>query len=152
MCRQVDDPEVLWSQAMREEELLPAVHTHLGALPLRLRDHVLSRYDYQPMPPMAYSALKGELWCFRYYLRKLCTPEHERHPLVDPVRFRNVRRAPQLHACVRVASRGERPVCRRRLRPCLRHSARAPTSPTSQRAMPAAALVPLRRCTAGTAH
>lgn len=99
MCRQVDDPEVLWSQAMREEELLPAVHTHLGALPLRLRDHVLSRYDYQPMPPMAYSALKGELWCFRYYLRKLCTPEHERHPLVDPVRFRNVRRAPA--ACMR---------------------------------------------------
>eukprot|EP00892_Ulva_mutabilis_P004250 jgi/Ulvmu1/2197/UM013_0043.1 len=89
MTRQVDDPEVLWSQAMREEELLPAVHTHLGALPLRLRDNVLARYDYQPMPPMAYSALKGELWCFRYYLRKLCTPEHERHPLVDPVRFRN---------------------------------------------------------------
>ena len=87
----MDDPEVLWSQAMREEELLPAVHAHLAAFPLRLRDNVLGRYDYAPMPPMTYKALKGELWCFRYYLRKLCSPEHLSHSLVDPVRFRNVR-------------------------------------------------------------
>lgn len=93
---------------MREEELLPAVHTHLGALPLRLRDNVLARYDYQPMPPMAYTALKGELWCFRYYLRKLCTPEHERHPLVDPVRFRNVRRRCRRAACCELRFRAPR--------------------------------------------
>jgi hypothetical protein len=112
VCRQVDDPEVLWSQAMREEELLPAVHSHLGAFPLRLRDHVLARYDYTPMPPMSYAALKGELWCFRYYLAKLCSPEHARsHPIVDHMRFRNVR-APDLAlvqqqrdpACSRCAS------------------------------------------------
>ena len=27
----------------------------------------------------------------RYYLRKLCEPEHAQHPLVDHIRFRNVR-------------------------------------------------------------
>ena len=100
----MDDPEVLWSQAMREEELLPAVHAHLAAFPLRLRDNVLGRYDYAPMPPMTYKALKGELWCFRYYLRKLCSPEHLSHSLVDPVRFRNVRFCFRFRLCPASAS------------------------------------------------
>lgn len=78
---------------MREEELLPAVHSHLGTFPLRLQDRVTVTFDYTPMPPMAYAALKGELWCYRYYLRKLCSPEHAAHPLVEHVRFRNVRLA-----------------------------------------------------------
>lgn len=90
-CRQVDDPEVLWSQSMREEEMLPAVHGHLGAFPLRLQDRTRSTFEYSPMPPMSYKALKGELWCYRYYLRKLCSPEHANHPIVEHVRFRNVR-------------------------------------------------------------
>jgi hypothetical protein len=161
-CRQIDDPEVLWSQQMREGELLPAVHGHLGSFPLRLRDNIRAPFDYtcafpapfpstcpslaevkqdgsclgsrmppatalyvnccragrccrwrtrrlvrvailahaavlkhaalrRPMPPMAYGALKGELWCHRYYLSKLCSPEHAHHPVVDHVRFRNVR-------------------------------------------------------------
>ena len=68
-CRQVDDPEVLWSQAMREQELLPAVHCHLGSFALRLKDRVRAPFEYTPMAPMAYTALKGELWCFRYALR-----------------------------------------------------------------------------------
>jgi DnaJ family protein C protein 13 len=50
---------------MREEELLPAVHTHLGSLPLRLKDNVRSQFDYTPMAPMTYAAVKGELWCHR---------------------------------------------------------------------------------------
>jgi hypothetical protein len=75
---------------MREEELIPAVHTHLGPLPLRLRDNILTRYEYTPMPPMTYKALKGELWCHRYYLQKLCTPEHQSHKIVEHIRFRNV--------------------------------------------------------------
>ena len=128
---------------MREEELLPAVHTHLGALPLRLRDNVLARYDYQPMPPMAYSALKGELWCFRYYLRKLCTPEHERHPLVEPVRFRNVRSRglpvtgrcfPRTRGLLGARADARRCVCRRSWRSGGRRCrARRPTFPRRRR-------------------
>ena len=41
----MDDPEVLWSQSMREQELLPAVHAHLGSFPLRLRDNVLVQFQ-----------------------------------------------------------------------------------------------------------
>lgn len=90
-CREVDDPEVLWSNEMRHQQLLPALRGHLGDLPLRLRDNAAAVYDYMPMAPMTYRELQGELWCHRYYLRKLCSDEFRNHRLLDLLRFRNVR-------------------------------------------------------------
>lgn len=88
MCREKDDPEVLWTNEMRTTLLLPAVHTHLGDFPRQLQDHVTAIYDYTPMPPMAYPQLSGELWCHRYYLRTLCSPAfRDTHPLVEHVDF-----------------------------------------------------------------
>ncbi|KAJ3681674.1 hypothetical protein LUZ60_014247 [Juncus effusus] len=79
MVSDSDTPEIIWTHKMRAENLIRQVLQHLGDFPQKLSQHCHSLYDYAPMPPVTYPALKDEMWCHRYYLRNLC----------DEIRFPN---------------------------------------------------------------
>lgn len=44
---------------------------HIGDFSMRMAEHCHALYDYTPIPPLSYPELKDEIWCHRYYLRKL---------------------------------------------------------------------------------
>ncbi|GIM04041.1 hypothetical protein Vretimale_8678, partial [Volvox reticuliferus] len=86
LCGDHDNPELIWTHAMRRSRLLPALSSHLGDLPLRLAQRCGTLWDYSPLPPLSYPELEGELYCHRYYLRHLAdTVRFPSWPLVDQV-------------------------------------------------------------------
>ncbi|GIL47629.1 hypothetical protein Vafri_4396, partial [Volvox africanus] len=86
LCGDHDNPELIWTHAMRRGRLLPALSSHLGDLPLRLAQRCGTLWDYSPLPPLSYPELEGELYCHRYYLRHLAdTVRFPSWPLVDHV-------------------------------------------------------------------
>ena len=59
---------------------------HVGDLPPRLQANCTSRYDYCPLPRIAYPELREELFCHRYYLRHLCDESRfAEWPIDEPV-------------------------------------------------------------------
>ena len=76
-----DTPELVWTHEMRTKYLLPQIHQHVGDFNMRLKQHSHSLYDYNPMPPVEYPELEGEVWCYRYYLANLC--DEDRFPEWD---------------------------------------------------------------------
>ncbi|KAF8069423.1 GRV2 [Scenedesmus sp. PABB004] len=81
-----DTPEVVWTAAMRQQRLIPAMLQHLGDFPHRLSQHCHAVYEYTPPPPLAWPELGDEVWCHRYYLRNLCDEERfAGWPIVDHI-------------------------------------------------------------------
>ena len=70
-----DTPEVVWTHEMRTKYLLPQIHQHVGDFNMKLKQHSHSLYDYNPMPPVEYPELEGDVWCHRYYLANLCNED-----------------------------------------------------------------------------
>ena len=70
-----DTPEVVWTHEMRTKYLLPQIHQHVGDFNMHLKQHSHSLYDYNPMPPVEYPELEGDVWCHRYYLSNLCNED-----------------------------------------------------------------------------
>jgi DnaJ family protein C protein 13 len=65
---------------------------HLGDFPHRLSQQCHVRYDYTPLPPLAWPELKEEVWCHRYYLRNLADETRFRDwPIVDHLPLLQVR-------------------------------------------------------------
>lgn len=61
---------------------------HLGDFPQKLSQHCHCLYEYAPMPPVTYPALRDEMWCHRYYLRNLCDEvRFPNWPIVEHVEF-----------------------------------------------------------------
>uniref|UniRef100_A0A7S2T2D5 J domain-containing protein n=1 Tax=Chloropicon primus TaxID=1764295 RepID=A0A7S2T2D5_9CHLO len=70
-----DTPELVWTHEMRTKYLLPQIHQHVGDFNMKLKQHSHALYDYNPMPPVEYPELEGDVWCYRYYLANLCNED-----------------------------------------------------------------------------
>lgn len=68
-------PELIWTYEMRTNYLLPQIHEHVAEFSVKLKQHAHAVYEYNPMPPVEYPELDGEIWCYRYYLANLCNEE-----------------------------------------------------------------------------
>ena len=80
-----DNPEVIWSLNMRKH-LVEMVRQHLGDFPKRLWQHITSKYEYCPIPSVAYQRLEKEIFVHNYYLRNLCDEVRFPYwPIVGPV-------------------------------------------------------------------
>jgi DnaJ family protein C protein 13 len=80
-----DTPEVIWNLEMRKH-LIEMIRQHLGDFPKRLWQNTTSRYEYCPMPGVAYKRLEDEIFCHNYYLRNLCDSERfPDWPIAEPV-------------------------------------------------------------------
>ena len=66
-----DTPEVIWNFKMRQH-LVEMIQQHLGDFPKRLRQNTTAKYEYCPMPGIAYKRLENEIFCHNYYLGNLC--------------------------------------------------------------------------------
>ena len=66
-----DTPEYIWNHEMRRY-MIERLALHVGELPVQLQTHCTARYDYCPLPRIAFPELREELFCHRYYLRHLC--------------------------------------------------------------------------------
>lgn len=81
----LDTPEVIWNPEMRRH-LVAMVLQHLGDFPLSLKQNMQARYEYCPIPGVAYASLAREVFCHNYYLRNLCdTKRFPKWPITDPV-------------------------------------------------------------------
>ncbi|XP_076911276.1 dnaJ homolog subfamily C GRV2-like [Bidens hawaiensis] len=88
MVSDSDTPEIIWTHKMRADNLIHQVLQHLGDFPQKLSQHCHCLYDYAPMPPVTYPALRDEMWCHRYYLRNLCDEiQFPNWPIVEHVEF-----------------------------------------------------------------
>lgn len=80
-----DTPEVIWNFEMRKH-LIEMVLQHLGDFPKRLWQNTTTRYEYCPMPGVAYKRLEKEIFCHNYYLRNLCDEvRFPDWPIAEPV-------------------------------------------------------------------
>jgi len=80
-----DTPEVIWSLEMRQH-LVEMIRQHLGDFPKRLWQNTTTKYEYCPIPGVAYERLKKELFCHHYYLDNLCDEvRFPNWPISDPV-------------------------------------------------------------------
>ena len=80
-----DTPEVIWNLEMRKH-LVEMIRQHLGDFPKRLWQNTASRYEYCPIPGIAYQRLEKEIFCHNYYLRNLCDEIHfPNWPIAEPV-------------------------------------------------------------------
>lgn len=66
-----DTPEVIWNFKMRQH-LVEMIQQHLGDFPKRLRQNTTSKFEYCPIPGIAYKRLESEIFCHNYYLGNLC--------------------------------------------------------------------------------
>jgi len=80
-----DTPEVIWSFEMRKH-LIEMVRQHLGDFPKRLWQNTTTKYEYCPMPGVAYKRLEREIFCHNYYLNNLCDESRfPDWPIAEPV-------------------------------------------------------------------
>lgn len=80
-----DTPEVIWNLEMRKH-LVEMIRQHLGDFPKRLWQNTTSRYEYCPIPGIAYQRLEKEIFCHNYYLRNLCDEvRFPNWPIAEPV-------------------------------------------------------------------
>mmetsp|Transcript_6988 Transcript_6988/g.16332 ORF Transcript_6988/g.16332 Transcript_6988/m.16332 type:complete len:3227 (-) Transcript_6988:18-9698(-) len=81
----LDTPEVIWNFDMRKH-LIEMVLQHLGDFPKRLWQNTTTKYEYCPMPGVAYKRLEKEIFCHNYYLRNLCDEvRFPDWPIAEPV-------------------------------------------------------------------
>jgi hypothetical protein len=81
----LDTPEVIWNLEMRKH-LVEMIHQHLGDFPKRLWQNTTARYEYCPIPGIAYQRLEKELFCHNYYLKNLCNEiRFPDWPIAEPV-------------------------------------------------------------------
>eukprot|EP00873_Tetraselmis_striata_P041875 jgi/Tetstr1/462139/TSEL_007205.t2 len=71
MVADTASPELVWTYEMRSNRLVSQIMAHIGDFSMRMAEHCHALYDYTPIPPLSYPELKDEIWCHRYYLRKL---------------------------------------------------------------------------------
>lgn len=62
---------VIWSFDMRKN-LVKMIRQHLGDFPKTLTENTTTKYEYCPLPGIAYHRLEKELFCHSYYLNNLC--------------------------------------------------------------------------------
>jgi len=80
-----DTPEVIWNLEMRKH-LVEMIRQHLGDFPKRLWQNTTSRYEYCPIPGIAYRRLEREIFCHNYYLHNLCDEiRFPNWPIAEPV-------------------------------------------------------------------
>lgn len=80
-----DTPEVIWNLEMRKH-LVEMIRQHLGDFPKRLWQNTTSRYEYCPIPGIAYLRLEKEIFCHNYYLHNLCDEARfPNWPIAEPV-------------------------------------------------------------------
>jgi len=80
-----DTPEVIWNFQMRKH-LVEMIQQHLGDFPMRLRQNNTAKYEYCPMPGIAYKRLESEIFCHNYYLENLCDEvRFPDWPITEPV-------------------------------------------------------------------
>jgi DnaJ family protein C protein 13 len=80
-----DTPEVIWNFEMRKH-LIEMVRQHLGDFPKRLWQNTTTKYEYCPMPGVAYKRLEKETFCHNYYLHNLCDESRfPDWPIAEPV-------------------------------------------------------------------
>lgn len=80
-----DTPEVIWNLDMRKH-LIEMVRQHLGDFPKRLWQNTTTKYEYCPMPGVAYKRLEKEIFCHNYYLNNLCDEQRfPDWPIAEPV-------------------------------------------------------------------
>ena len=78
-------PEVIWNFKMRKH-LVEMIHQHLGDFPKRLWQNTCSKYEYCPIPGIAYKQLENEIFCHNYYLSNLCDEvRFPDWPIAEPV-------------------------------------------------------------------
>ena len=78
-------PEVIWNFSMRKH-LVEMIQQHLGDFPKRLWQNTCSKYEYCPIPGIAYKQLDGEIFCHNYYLSNLCDEvRFPDWPIAEPV-------------------------------------------------------------------
>ncbi|CAJ1946333.1 unnamed protein product [Cylindrotheca closterium] len=81
----LDTPEVIWNFDMRKH-LIEMILQHLGDFPKRLWQNTTTKYEYCPMPGVAYKRLEKEIFCHNYYLRNLCDEvRFPDWPIAEPV-------------------------------------------------------------------
>ena len=80
-----DTPEVIWNFEMRKH-LIEMIRQHLGDFPMRVWQNTTTKYEYCPIPGVAYKRLEKEIFCHNYYLNNLCD-EHRfpDWPIAEPV-------------------------------------------------------------------
>jgi hypothetical protein len=80
-----DTPEVIWSFEMRKH-LIEMIRQHLGDFPRRLWQRTTTKYEYCPIPGVAYKRLEKEMFCHNYYLNNLCDEiRFPDWPIAEPV-------------------------------------------------------------------
>lgn len=80
-----DTPEVIWNLEMRKH-LVEMIRQHLGDFPKRLWQNTTARYEYCPIPGIAYQRLEKEIFCHNYYLNNLCDEARfPEWPIAEPV-------------------------------------------------------------------
>jgi DnaJ family protein C protein 13 len=80
-----DTPEVIWNFEMRMH-LIEMIRQHLGDFPKRLWQNTTTKYEYCPMPGVAYKRLEKEIFCHNYYLHNLCDETRfPDWPIAEPV-------------------------------------------------------------------
>ncbi|KPA83270.1 putative endosomal trafficking protein RME-8 [Leptomonas pyrrhocoris] len=82
-----DNPEAIWSPAMRQY-LAGKVAAHVADFTPRLLGNNTVVYQYCPIVGVQYESLQRELFCSQYYLRHFCDElRYPNWPVRDPVRF-----------------------------------------------------------------
>lgn len=83
-----ETPEVIWTNDMRAQRLMPHLWNHIGDFSSLLHESWGITYEYVPCPPIIYPEIQNEIWCHRYYLRHLCnTSKYPNWEIVDHVKF-----------------------------------------------------------------
>eukprot|EP00890_Picochlorum_soloecismus_P001518 jgi/Picsp_1/2367/NSC_05830-R1_dnaj homolog subfamily c member 13 len=83
-----ETPEVIWTNDMRSQRLMPHIWSHIGDFAGLLHESWGVTYEYVPCPPIIYPEIQKEIWCHRYYLRHLCnTSKYPNWEIVDHVKF-----------------------------------------------------------------
>ncbi|GMH90851.1 hypothetical protein TL16_g11886 [Triparma laevis f. inornata] len=78
-------PEVIWNFKMRKH-LVEMIQQHLGDFPKRIWQNTCSKYEYCPIPGIAYKQLENEIFCHNYYLSNLCDEvRFPDWPIAEPV-------------------------------------------------------------------
>ena len=60
-----DTPEYIWNHEMRRR-MIEKLALHVGEFPLLLQANCTAKYDYCPLPRIAYPELAEEIFCHRY--------------------------------------------------------------------------------------
>lgn len=60
-----DTPEYIWNHEMRRR-MIEKLSLHVGEFPILLQANCTAKYDYCPLPRIAYPELAEEIFCHRY--------------------------------------------------------------------------------------